>query len=134
MQPSNLKGLALTQENNAFQIESRIFNRIRKSPCGPVTCKPNIWGFVNLDFYNQNAIGNELSFKSISEDVLIGIDKYVSDSLQFGLAGAYSHSSTRWHQGQIHANLNTGSLSAYFHGKNDQNKKENLQSTQIQNF
>ncbi|MCP5492363.1 MAG: autotransporter domain-containing protein [Chlamydiales bacterium] len=118
LQPSPLKGLALSQENNAFQIESYILERTRPKCCVD-NQRANLWVLFAGDQYNQNSIQEEKPFQTASGHALIGIDRYVNDSALIGIAGGYTYSDVNWEKIKDKATINNGTLALYGHVKTD---------------
>jgi fibronectin-binding autotransporter adhesin len=99
MQPSMLKGLALSQENNGFRIQSLIQRRLENSyqiTCNhPCTFITDVWGDMSGDVYAQHSIESEPGFRSQTAEGVAGVNFRFCDLL-FGAAAGYGSSSLLW--------------------------------------
>lgn len=117
LQPSQLKGLALSQENNAFQIESVILQRSRKTCNGCSDRRTNLWSAINGDIYDQHSSRDGIGFRTHSADVLMGMDTPLNRDVSIGVAGGYTYSSTHWNRSRGEGEIHSGSLATYLNWK-----------------
>jgi fibronectin-binding autotransporter adhesin len=115
MQPSMLKGLALSQENNGFRIQSLIERRMENSyqiTCNhPCTFNTDVWVDITGDAYAQHSIELEPGFRTQTAEGMAGIDFHFCDVL-FGAAAGYSVSSVLWKTAKGNIQSEYGSLYA----------------------
>ncbi len=110
LQPSPLKGVALTQENNYFRVENLLMSRMHRD-C--FDSERNIWITVSGDYYHQRALGGEKPFFSKTIDCTIGIEGKVSEAGHVGAAVDYAASNINWRQVSNNAHIDALSLALY---------------------
>lgn len=126
MQPSMLKGLALTQENNAVRQREMLTHRILlsiKQACNQPKRKAydmSLWGEVMGDFYSQSHAEQNPAFRSHSVNLILGYDVQVDPEAFVGIAGGYSYSDLRWKRDRGTGDIHSGYLSLYGGGMRNQ--------------
>lgn len=113
IQPSLLKGLALSQQNNAFRVETAIGNRTRdvyRRVCKKSRsqrCKTKTWQVTTGDYYKQNPIRDDPGFHTRSGQIVAGADYQTYCDNLLGAAIGYSYSDIKWKKGAAKGTINS---------------------------
>lgn len=119
LQPSNLKGLSLVQENNAIRSRYSISNRIQQfSGCccedyDPCDRPWNLWIDFQGNFLHQGHMDEELGFNNETGFATIGVDRSFPCDLILGASASYSYSDILWSPDRVHGKIQSGYGSLY---------------------
>jgi autotransporter-associated beta strand protein len=120
IQPSQLKALSLTEENNLVVIRSTISQHLTdlyKTDCCQAISelyKWNVWGNISGDFLRQEGQSENIGYSADTAAVTVGIDAALAQNLFFGIAGAYDYSWLEWIHSKGHANIGSYYAGPYF--------------------
>lgn len=110
LQPSPLKGIALTQENNLFRFEDLLMSRLGNE-C--LNQGRNVWITAAGDYYHQRALGDEKPFISKTFEMTAGIEGKLSETGYAGTAIDYSSSRIDWKQLSNSSHIDAFSLALF---------------------
>jgi len=117
MQPSQMKALTLTEENNLVLIRTAVSQHIddlNKTDCNQCTSemyKWNVWSNFSGDFLRQENQSENIGFDANTAGATLGWDVAVTKNLFLGIAGAYDYSWLTWNHSRGH-----GRISSYYAG------------------
>ncbi len=120
--PVAIKALALSQENNSFNIRSKISNRAhaaslkhcRKEQRDGIGA--SIWADIGYDRASQNSEQELPGFNNKTGNALLGFDYENGNNFIFGAALGYSHSDVRFNDAKGRGTIDSGYVSLYGHG------------------
>lgn len=113
LQPSHLKGFAISQENNTFKVRNVIHQRTReiyRRVCAEQPLKESklsVWGDIFGDFYQQDKLGEEIAFRSKTAAAVAGVDYQGIENFLVGFAGTYSYSDLKWRENRGNGDINS---------------------------
>ncbi|MGE3954048.1 MAG: autotransporter-associated beta strand repeat-containing protein [Parachlamydiales bacterium] len=115
LQPSMLKGLALTVENTQFLIGSTLTQRLNTLYAQRCLCPScgGAWGSVTADYLNQAGLKGETGFRGPTFNLMGGVDLWTTPHLLVGLATGFSTSQLQWRDQRGNGNLYSGFGAAY---------------------
>ncbi len=117
IQPSQLKALGLTEENNLVVIRSSLsqhMDNLYKTECNRAMSELygcNIWGNFSGDFLRQEGQRENIGYSADTAAVTIGIDGALGQNAFLGVAGAYDYTWLDWSNSRGH-----GSISSFYAG------------------
>jgi fibronectin-binding autotransporter adhesin len=119
MQPSQLKALGLTEENNLVINRSAISQHVDdfyKTDCNQAATELyqwNIWGNFNGDFLRQEGQTENIGYSADTVGVIFGIDGNVGANVLFGAALGYDYSWLDWSHSRGHGTINSHYFGPY---------------------
>jgi autotransporter-associated beta strand protein len=119
MQPSQLKGLVLTEENNLISVRSTISQRLQEiyqTLCQQDASKRYDWTFwsnVNGDFLAQHQTQKNVGFRAQTGTLSLGCDRELVENLFVGVNAAYNYSGVQWKKSRGHGSINSLYLGPY---------------------
>jgi fibronectin-binding autotransporter adhesin len=117
MQPSQMKALTLTEENNLVLIRTAVsqhiddLNKTTCNQCMSEMYKWNVWSNFSGDFLRQENQSENIGYDANTAAATLGMDIAVTKNLFLGLAGAYDYSWLTWNHSRGH-----GRISSYYAG------------------
>ncbi len=120
MQPSQLKALGLTEENNLVVIRSSIsqhIDNLYKTECNQAATelyKWNVWSNFSGDFLRQQGQKENIAYSADTAAATVGIDAALAKNLFVGIAGAYDYSWLDWSHSRGHARISSFYAGPYF--------------------
>lgn len=120
MQPSQMRALTLTEENNLVLIRTAIsqhiddLNKTTCNQCMSEMYKWNVWSNFSGDFLRQENQAENIGYDANTLGATVGIDVAVTKDLFVGIAGAYDHSSLQWNHSRGHGKINSYYAGPYF--------------------
>jgi autotransporter-associated beta strand protein len=120
IQPSQLKALGLTEENNLVVIRSSLsqhMNDFYKTECSQAVSelyKWNVWGNFSGDFLRQEGQRENVGYSADTAAATVGIDAAVAKDLFLGIAGAYDYTWLDWSSSRGHATISSYYVGPYF--------------------
>jgi autotransporter-associated beta strand protein len=120
MQPSQLKALSLTQENNLLINRSAISQHVDdfyKTDCNQAIAdlyQWSVWGNFSGDFLRQEGQSENVGYSADTFGVTSGIDGQVSPNLLLGAALGYDYSWLDWSNSRGHGAISSIYLGPYF--------------------
>jgi len=125
MQPAQLKGLTITQENNITTVRDALSHRLQLplnnlSDCG---CQQeSLCGFwidgLGDCFHQSNVTFNsnpEYGYRTHTGGAVGGLEIYSADAgCYVGILGGFTHSNTLWTNNQGHGTINSQYVGGYF--------------------
>jgi len=119
MQPSQLKALAITEENNLLIRRTTVSQHVEdfyKTDCNQdiTQCHHwNIWGNFSGDFLRQEGQTENVGYRADSYGVTTGIDARVSRKAVLGVAVGCDHSKLHWSDSRGHGSIKSGYVGPY---------------------
>ena len=117
LQPSQLTGLALSQENNSVRIRSmmmeRLFELYRCCRLCSNDCSWNAWGSAKADWYVQDPVKEFFGFRTYSGTAMVGVDFQGACNFIYGGGLGYSYSDIRWKESRGDGQIHSGYASLY---------------------
>lgn len=120
IQPSQLTGLKLTEENNLILARTAISQRVDdlyRTPCTTSTDPWSFWTNISGDVLSQDRQGTSHGYDVRTITGALGADRRFFDRFFLGLSGAYNHSWMKWEHAHGHARIGsyyTGPYLAWF--------------------
>ena len=120
MQPSQLKALGLTEENNLVTRRSTISQHVDdfyKTDCNQAITELydwSVWGNFSADFLRQEGQAENHGYSADTFGVTSGIDGHVGTNLLLGAAVAYDYSWVDWSNSRGHGSISSVYLGPYF--------------------
>jgi fibronectin-binding autotransporter adhesin len=120
MQPSQLKALGLTEENNLVIKRSAISQHVddfNKTDCNQAITELyqwSVWGNFNGDFLRQEGQAENIGYSADTFGVTSGIDGHVGTNLLLGAALGYNYSWLDWSSSRGHGSISSIYLGPYF--------------------
>ncbi|HEY5235166.1 MAG TPA: autotransporter outer membrane beta-barrel domain-containing protein, partial [Rhabdochlamydiaceae bacterium] len=120
MQPSMLKALGLTEENNLVINRSAISQHVDdfyKTDCNQAITELyqwSVWGNFSADFLRQEGQTENIGYSADTFGVTSGIDGHVGTNLLLGAALAYDYSWLDWSNSRGHGTISSVYLGPYF--------------------
>jgi autotransporter-associated beta strand protein len=119
MQPSQLKALGLTQENNLIINRSAISQHVDdfyKTDCNQAITECyqwNVWGNFSGDFLRQEGQTENIGYSADTLGVIFGIDGNVGANILIGAALGYDYSWLDWSHSRGHGTINSHYFGPY---------------------
>jgi autotransporter-associated beta strand protein len=113
MQPSELKALTRTEENNLVVVRTAVsqhIDNLNKTPCNQSMSKTyrwNVWSNFSGDFLRQDGQSENIGFDANTAAAVGGVDIATVNNLFVGVAGAYDHSWLTWNHSKGHGRISS---------------------------
>jgi|GEM_PF-2414514 len=120
IQPSQLKALGLTEENNLVVIRSSVSQHVDdfyKTDCNKAMAELynwSTWGNFSGDFLRQEGQTENIGYSATTAGVTAGIDGAVGKNMFLGAAMAYDYSWLDWSNSRGHGSISSIYLGPYY--------------------
>jgi|GEM_PF-2167433 len=118
MQPSLLKNMALSQQNNLVKVRSAITQRLNsayQTPCSLQArrSKLNLWVSAGGNYFQQNERFDNPESHTKTFTTLLGVDGTPATNVHLGATGAFSCSDIKWKESAGNGSIYAGSGSLF---------------------
>jgi uncharacterized protein with beta-barrel porin domain len=138
LQPSMLKGLTISQENNAIKVKDTLIYRMQneldrercysfsmeakdpsqRAPCPQGEKTFHVWtnGFGDILHQKSNVAADsaQIGYQNKTAGVVLGVDGRFAKHFYLGALGSYTSSDLHWTQDQGHGTIESGYGGLYF--------------------